>query len=171
MTSNRVAIIDTSLMCCWLRIPGRDTVGSEPDRWDHHRTDSAICSEIAAGRQLVFPITTLIEAGNFSAQTPHSRREAAQRLSEKLREALSGSRPWSSFTEQFTTIHQDALTMVCDHWPDEAAREVSIGDYLIKSVADYYGRSGFDVNILSSDSLLRSHVPAEPEKKPRRRGG
>ena len=167
----KVAIIDTSLMCCWLEVPGRDTAGSEPDLWDHARACGEIDAALEDGCQLVFPITTLVEAGNHAAHAPYDRRDAAMRLAQKLDEALAGRRPWTSFTEQFSTIGEEALARVCTDWPDLAARKVSIGDHLITAVADYYGLGGFDVRILSSDALLRSHVAARPPRRPRRRGG
>lgn len=169
--ARRVAIIDTSLMCCWLRVPGRDTAGSEPDRWDFQRTERVIQDSLANGYDLVFPMTTLIETGNHISHASHSRRERAVSFVEKLREALDGSRPWASFTDQFSTIGAEALVSLCAEWPNRVGDGVSIGDFLITTVADYYGRSGFEVKIISSDQLLRSHVAASPSKIPRRRGG
>ncbi|MGQ3486962.1 hypothetical protein [Roseovarius pacificus] len=169
--SKKVAIIDTSLMCCWLKVPGKATAGSAPDLWDYDRT----CAEIQAaedeGRELVFPLTCLIETGNFIACAGQQRREKALQLCLKLRQSLSGERPWSPFTDQFANMDEAALRNVVEHWPDAAARGVSIGDFLITEVADYYSRSGLDVTILTSDALLRSHVPAKPAKLPRRRRG
>jgi|OM-RGC.v1.021123813 hypothetical protein len=166
---SKVAIIDTSLLGCWLQIPGLRTAGSEPDLWDFERTESEIRRVIDDGCQLVFPIATLVETGNHAAKAAHGRREAALRIAEKLSEALHGAKPWTSFSDQFGTLGFDSLKDVCLKWPDRAAEKVSIGDHLISSVADYYGRAGFDVEILSSDAVLRAHVPARAEKIPRRR--
>ena len=37
------------------------------------------------------------------------------------------------------------LESICEAWPEKAAANVSIGDFLITSVADYYSRAGTHV--------------------------
>ena len=33
--SKRVLILDTSVLCCWLQVPGKEEAGPVNDRWDH----------------------------------------------------------------------------------------------------------------------------------------
>lgn len=169
--SRKVAIIDTSLMCCWLKVPGRQTAGSAPDLWDYDRSSTAIDAALADGYQLVFPLTTLIETGNFVANASEHRHEAATRLSQTLLSALKGNQPWTPFADQVSMLGASTLIDMCHNWPVAAARKVSMGDYLITRVADYYSLTGMMVMILSSDAALRAHVPQAPKKLPRRRKG
>lgn len=165
----KVAVVDTSVMCCWLAIPGFDTAGSAPDFWDHQRAKREIDKAIEEGCLLVFPITTLIETGNHISHANSRRFERATAFVEVIMKASDGEAPWVPFAEQFGTISTKALGKLTEDWPDAAVRRVSLGDFLITSVADYYSLSGFSVLIISSDALLRSHVPATPEHVPRRR--
>lgn len=149
-------------------MPGYQTAGSHPDLWDKERTEFEINGAIGDGCQLVLPITTLIETGNHIAHSDQ-RYETATRFVAVLAQASIGEIPWTPFADQLSTIKDDALSSIREEWPAAAARGVSIGDFLITSVADYYSRGGFEVRILTSDTLLRSHVPAQPVAVPRRR--
>lgn len=40
-----VLIIDTSILCVWLKIPGMDTCGPDHDKWNFTRVDEKIQSE------------------------------------------------------------------------------------------------------------------------------
>ncbi|WP_292054696.1 MULTISPECIES: hypothetical protein [unclassified Martelella] len=167
--AGRVAIIDTSLMCCWLKVPGHQTAGSEPDRWDYDRTSKEIKSALEADFQLVFPLTTLIETGNHISHASNLRFETAKNFADILRKASQGEEPWTPFSEQFATVGEHSLSSIVEEWPKAAARGLSLGDFLITTVADYYSLASFEVKILTSDSELRSHIPAKPQKLPRRR--
>lgn len=167
--ARRVAIIDTSLMCCWLKVPGRLTAGSEPDRWDFDRTKRLIDDVVAEGYELVFPLTTLLETGNHIANSVNHRFEKATEFMDVLATAAAGDAPWANFGDQFETIRKKSTEAISAEWPVMAARGVSLGDYLITAVADYYSLADFDVQIMSSDRMLRSHVSPKPDKKPRRR--
>lgn len=123
------------------------------------------------GYQLVFPLTSLLETGNHIANAPHGRYDAANRFSSVLADALVGTVPWTPFAEQVNMLGPSMLESICVDWPAKAAAKVSIGDFLITAVADYYSRASMEVRILSSDAALRSYVPAVPLRKPRRRTG
>ncbi|MBO9479155.1 hypothetical protein J7382_16540 [Shimia sp. R11_0] len=120
-----------------------------------------------AGFQLVMPVTSVVETGNHISHAPTQRYEKAQEFVTFLNRASTGEEPWAPFSEQFATI-DTAIGELAPLWPDAAARGVSLGDFLITSVADYYSVAGFEVRIITSDNLLRSHVPKRPERTPRR---
>jgi hypothetical protein len=61
------------------------------------------------------------------------------------------------------------LKSLADDWPNLAARGVSIGDATIKTVAEYYARAGYEVEILTGDLGLKAYQPAQPTLTPRRR--
>lgn len=166
--SQKVAIVDTSILCCWLSVPGRETAGGAPDLWDNARARDEIDTALDAGFQLVMPVTSVIETGNHISHASTQRYETATAFVSFLTRASAGEEPWAPFTEQFETIGA-AIGELAPNWPNAAARGVSLGDFLITSVADYYSLAGFTVRIITTDHLLRSHVPLKPEKQPRRR--
>lgn len=165
----RVAIIDTSLLCCWVDVPGRATAGSPPDRWDRNRTEAEIRDHVDDGFELILPITTLIEAGNHIAHSSGDRYVVASRFTDIIEKSTNGERPWTPFLDNFVILNSESLNKIVSEWPEAAARNLSLGDFLITLVADYYAKSGFLVRILSSDAQLRSYVPMTPVSVPRRR--
>ena len=60
--SKRVLILDTSVLCCWLQVPGKEEAGPVNDRWSHARIDALLAQERAKKSTFVLPI------GNYSAQ-------------------------------------------------------------------------------------------------------
>jgi len=81
----KVMIMDTSILCVWLGVPGMATCGPDQDKWNKPRVDNKINAEIDARSTLVLPLATLIETGNHIAQAKHSRREKGEALGELLR--------------------------------------------------------------------------------------
>ena len=79
--TRKVLILDTSVLCCWLRVPGRETAGSGEERWTPEKVDAFIREEEANISTLVLPIASLIETGNHIAQAPSARFECAEKLS------------------------------------------------------------------------------------------
>lgn len=165
----KVAILDTSLMCCWIEVPGFETAGSGSDRWDKVRTSAAIESAIDEGFTLVLPITTVIETGNHISHAVSGRYDKANEFFELIAKAFNGTEPWTTFSDQASSIFGHDLIECMRNWPEAAARGVSVGDQLIVSVADYYSRASFTVRILSSDGQLAAHEPEPPPSIPRRR--
>ena len=64
----KVLIIDTSIMCVWIGIPGKETCGPDTDRWDKELVEAFLVEEIKEGATLVFPLASMIETGNHIAQ-------------------------------------------------------------------------------------------------------
>lgn len=92
MDKKRVLILDTSVLCCWLQVPGKEETGPADDRWNHARIDALLQKEKTRHSTFVLPIATLIETGNHIAQAPKLRFERAQALAHYLREAAQASR-------------------------------------------------------------------------------
>jgi hypothetical protein len=61
------------------------------------------------------------------------------------------------------------LKNLAAEWPELAKQKISIGDATIKSVAEYYAKTGFTVEILTGDVGLKAYQPATPVPTPRRR--
>lgn len=167
--SKRILIIDTSIFCCWLQVPGKETAGPLDDRWDFARTSKLMEEEHAKGSTFVLPMATLIETGNHIAQSAVHRFERAEKFAEYLRLAADAQSPWAAFAEQSSLWQAENLTSLADNWPQLAAQRISIGDATIKDVAEYYARAGMAVEIITGDAGLKAHQPSQPVAVPRRR--
>lgn len=44
---SKALVIDTSMLCCLLQVPGKETCGSHEDQWDYARVHSYIEKEKA----------------------------------------------------------------------------------------------------------------------------
>lgn len=167
--SKRVLILDTSVLCCWLQVPGMEEAGPLHDRWNHKRIDELLNQEQKRRSTFVLPIATLIETGNHIAQARSYRYERASSLANYLLKAADASSPWAAFTEQSSLWQEDNLRALAASWPQFAAGGTSIGDHTIKDVAEYYVKAGFIVEILTGDAGLKAHEPAQSVILPRRR--
>lgn len=166
----KVLIIDTSIMCVWIGIPGKETCGPDTDRWDKDRVETFLEKEIKDGATLVFPLASMIETGNHIAQAKtKQRRELALSLAEKMKMAADETTPWAAFTDQQDLWDSDGLKNLADEWPEMAVQGISLGDATIKTVADKYVRAGFYVEILTGDLGLKALEPAPPPPKRSRR--
>jgi hypothetical protein len=102
-----VVFIDTSVLCNFLRIPGKaqhgDTVHNDYQR------------RRAAGDTFVLPLATVIETGNHIEQLQeslgHERRRCAEDLTRILRLVASGSEPWVLVETEW---NRELLEQFCD---------------------------------------------------------
>lgn len=167
--NRRVLILDTTVLCCWLQVPGKDEAGPLHDRWDHARIAHLLKKERDQGSTFVLPIATLIETGNHIAQAPGQRFERANSLAAHLKESADAHSPWAAFTDQSSLWESANLRKLADKWPLLAAGGTSIGDHTIKDVAEYYAQAGCQVQILTGDEGLKAYEPVKPASIPRRR--
>lgn len=167
--SKRVLILDTSVLCCWLQVPGKEEAGPINDRWNHGRINELLAQERIKDSTFVLPIATLIETGNHIAQAPRDRFERATSLANCLREAADAKSPWAAFTDQSPLWQPDNLRALAENWPSLAVSGTSIGDHTIKDVAEYYAKAGYSVEILTGDAGLKAYQPVHPVVIPRRR--
>lgn len=63
----KVLIIDTSILCVYLKVPNMEDCGPDNDKWDYNRVVRKINDEIINKSYLVFHLATLIETGNHIA--------------------------------------------------------------------------------------------------------
>lgn len=167
--SRRVLILDTSVLCCWLQVPGKDEAGPTNDRWTHERINTLLVQERTKSSTFVLPIATLIETGNHIAQAPNYRFERATSLAGCLCQAADAQSPWAAFTDQSPLWQAENLRTLAETWPQLANGGLSIGDATIKDVAEYYAKAGYFVEILTGDEGLKAYEPARPVIIPRRR--
>jgi len=165
----KVLIIDTSILCVWLEVPGMDDCGPDDDKWNKQRLDDKIRREEQAHTTFVLPLASIIETGNHISQAAHSRRERGQALTGLMRMSANEQTPWAAFSEQSTLWSPEKLIRLADAWPDLAAQRLSLGDATIKDVAEYYAQMNFQVEILTGDQGLKAYEPVAHLETPRRR--
>jgi hypothetical protein len=165
----KVLIIDTSILCVWLQVSGKTTCGSGSNQWNRERVEKVLEAEIQAATTLVLPLATILETGNHIAQASSQRYETAQALAKLMAAAADEKTPWAAFTDQSVLWEAEELKKLATEWPDLAARKISIGDATIKTVAEHYARSGYQVEIFTGDEGLKAYEPSIPVKPPRRR--
>ncbi len=167
---HNILIMDTSMLCCWIDVPGKNTCGPTEDQWDHNRVDQFLQNKIQEGATLVLPLATIIETGNHIAQSAHSRYECARKLADIMKKAADNETPWAAFSDQSSLWTKESLKKLAEEWPNQAAQHISIGDATIINVAEHYAKSdSFDVEILTGDEGLKSFEPVRPAPVPRRR--
>ena len=168
---HKVLIFDTSIMCVWLRIRGKETCGPEDDPWNYDRVCGVIEDERDKGTTFVLPLATIIETGNHVTHAPGDKYEMARALHEVIVMSVEDTSPWAAFTEQGELWQSDGLKSLSERWSQETVHSgQSLGDASIVDVANYYYKRGFDVEILTGDSGLKAYQPTKIESRvPRRR--
>lgn len=167
--AKRVLIFDTSVLCCLLKVPGKETAGSASDVWDHGRVSQLIIKESSQKSTFVLPLASIIETGNHVAQAPGDRYSVAVELAKIISSAATASTPWAAFTDQSGLWEEEQLASLAENWPNLAKSGLSIGDATIKDVAEYYAKAGFSVEIITGDAGLKAYEPASRVQIPRRR--
>ena len=165
----KVLIIDTSILCVWLEVPGMTSCGPDYDNWDKTRVQKKIEKEQKAESTFVLPLATIIETGNHIAQASHSRKERAEALADLIAKSADQKTPWAAFSDQTVLWSPEKFKILADSWPELAAAKLSIGDATIKDVANYYAEMGYNVEILTGDQGLKSYEPGVSAEIPRRR--
>lgn len=161
-----VLVLDTSVLCVHLRVPGLETCGPSADRWDGPRVTEKLTEAERLKHTIVVPLATLVEVGNHIANAPGDRFVVAKRLAAVLRSVADDASPWAAFDEsRFWDV--DALRRYADEWPELAARGLSLADVSISKVAEFYSQLGFSVEILTGDQGLKSLEPAQRGRRGR----
>lgn len=164
--AKKILILDTSVLCCLLDVAGKATCGPDGDKWDKDRIDKLLESEKEA--TIVLPLASIIETGNHIAQSGARRFETATAFCEKLKAVAEAKIPWAAFSEQAALWSPENLSRIAEDWPELAKSGFSMGDATIKDVAEYYGKTGMAVEIITGDSGLKAYQPTKPPPKPRR---
>lgn len=174
--NKKVLIVDTCLACVWMKVPEMEVAGSNNDRWDFDRVNTKIESEIAEGTLLVLPLASIIETGNHITQIKgRDRMPFVMEFGDKIKRSIDGDSPWVAFSSQKALWEGYHLRDVVDRWMsmNETGKH-SLGDVSILDVATAYMSAGFQVEILTADSLLKSYegvnlaqldMPARPRRR------
>ncbi len=169
MPNKHVLILDTSILCVWLKVPGKETCGSGASCIDFNKVDQEIKSAVEMNYTLVLPLASIIETGNHIAQASQWRHERAIALTELMVKAADEASPWAAFNDQQLLWSPDSLKRLASKWPNLAAQKLSIGDATISEVAEHYAKMGNMVEIYSGDQGLRAYFTTTAVPQPRRR--
>ncbi len=166
----KVLLIDTSLLCVWLKVPGRETAGN--NEWNFERVEQTIEAEKTKGTTLVLPLAAVIETGNHIAQAKtansESKRIAAQKFAEIITYAADETTPWAKFREQIVLWEEEELKQLAAKFPNQAVEKTSMGDASIVILGWHYHQKGFHVEFLTDDDKLKSQEPPPPHLPTRR---
>jgi hypothetical protein len=165
----KVLVLDTSILCVWLEVPGMTDCGPDEDKWDRQRVADKIAIEEQNTTTFVLPLASIIETGNHISQAGHSRRERGESLAGLMKRSANQETPWAAFSEQSVLWSPEKLVELANSWPALAVQKLSLGDATIKDVAEYYAQMGYQVEILTGDSGLKSYEPTAPVEIPRRK--
>jgi len=153
---NKVLIIDASILCVWLQVPSKDTAGV---RRDKNAVDKEIERKTKEGYTFILPIAAIIETGNHITQATDCY-NTAKRLADALVKSAKGVSPWAVFSGQNVIWTAEALKEIADEWPKLATSKLSMGDYTIIQIANYYYSLGnFHVEIFTDDKQLKAWQP------------
>lgn len=166
---SKVLVLDTSVLCVWLDVPGMTQCGPTGDAWDRDSVAKKIREEQNSQTTFVLPLACIIETGNHIAKSNHSRYERGKALSEIIRQSANEQSPWAAFSDQSVLWSRKKLLELADSWPELAARCTSIADVTIKDVAEHYAQMGFRVEIFTGDDGLKAYEPCVRAEIPRRR--
>jgi hypothetical protein len=166
----KVLLIDTSLLCVWLKVPGKETAGN--DKWNFELVNEKIQTEIAKGTILVLPLATVIETGNHIAQAKTKDTQHKLLTSEKFAEimicAADEKSPWAAFREQIVLWEEEGLKNLASTFPNQAIEKTSMGDASIVVLGWHYHQKGYHVEFLTDDDQLKSQEPPPPTQPTRR---
>lgn len=164
----KVIILDTSILCVWLKVPGLETTGSKDDIWNYERVNSHIESEKEKGALLALPIASVIETGNHIAHAKGPKMNSANKLKEFITNVADNKYPWQAIFDQKDLWNGDKLKELANQWIKGVETEKqSIGDTAIVEVAKYYAGKGFKVEIFTGDYGLKQYEYRIAEQTPK----
>ena len=163
----KLLIFDTSVLCVYLNIPGKETCDGAI-QLTTEKAKQEVEKREKEGWQFVMPVASVIETGNHIAQCGGNRFELATQLVTLVKQALQGESPWIVFSDNID-IWKAENTAWLNDWAQHAAAGLSLADRTISVIANDYSRNGWEVEIFTCDEQLKAWQPEPPKYTPRRR--
>lgn len=152
----KILIIDTSIMCVWLKVPGMETTGKNSE-YTQDIVAQHIEEEKKKGTKLVLPITTIIETGNHIAHANGNKEQSVEDLCSMIISSANGETPWIAIDMQHSLWDADNLPVLVEEWKKTAISEKqSIGDAAIVQIAKRFS-STCEVEIFTGDGGLKNY--------------
>ncbi len=155
-------------MCVWLKVPGKDTAGSN-NTWNYDNVSKHIDDAIEKGTKLCLPITSVIETGNHIAHLKNVNKEskdsAADALMDMVLKSAKEESPWAIFSRQQDILESPNFDSCIQEW-NEIVKEKnhSLGDAIIVKIAELYAQE-YDIEIFTGDRLLKTYEEQIKNKK------
>lgn len=161
----RAIIIDTTILCVYLEIPGMKTCGKAPNVWDCALVNMQLDIDEEEDAVFVLPLATIVETGNHIAQIKTKpRKPYAEKFADLIRASVNETKPWAAFSDQVDLWSSEHLLKLADEFPILADQKIGVGDATIKNVADAYLETRlFKVEIFTGDGGLEAyqHTPKD----------
>lgn len=169
-----ILIIDTSILCVWLQIPGMEECGRDSDKWTFKRVDEKVNKERKDGTEFVLPIATIIETGNHIAHIKGDKYKFVNAFADLVEQTIDENSPWIAFSRQSDMLQGENLRNLIQHWRETAIiEEQSLGDASIADVAkEFLKMDDCQVEIFTGDYGLKKYENPEVQDSvfvPRRR--
>lgn len=159
----KVLVMDTSMLCVWLKVNGLETCGPDSDRWDYDRVKKVIDGEMENQTLFVLPVASIIETGNHIAHANGDKYTMVKALCDIIVKTAEETSPWAAFTEQSHLWTKDGLKNLANRWQKTGVTGQSIGDASIVDVAEFYSQlPNHEVEILTGDEGLKAYQPSKP---------
>lgn len=107
--NKKVLIIDTSILCVWLKVPGKDSCGSGKNTITFKDVNEKIEQEKQRGTTFVLPIASIIETGNHIAHSSGDRWMLGNSFADMISEMADAKSPWAAFTAQNALWQPDKM--------------------------------------------------------------
>lgn len=162
----KVLILDTSILCVWLRIPGMDSVvKKDGERITPEDVDLKIKEEVENKTQIVLPLASIIECGNHITQIKRKdSKEYVDRFADFIDKALDGTEPWDIFFNQEELFKTEKIREWIGNWRQLSQCGISMGDASIIQVAYMYDKYDAEAEIYTADEGLRAYQPAKKKQ-------
>lgn len=152
----RVVFLDTSVLCNIVPVPGRDQ--------DASKVKEDMRARLEVKENLVLPITSVIETGNFIAQIKDggTRGQTAEKFCEILRLVCDGKSPWilhdvqwdRDFLEQLLGGAGTGMSYV-----EHARNRLGTGDLcILAECRSFAKRTGCQVEVWTLDTGLAAYA-------------
>lgn len=158
-----VYVVDADWLLAWMNVPGHNRAGSDAEPIPHEVAQEQWRAARYSGGQFILAYAVIIEAGNHIAHAKYSRRRYALAFAKLIRDTLDENDPWAAFDE--TPAAQSLRALLEDierAWPTEVESDVSVGDFAIRHVVDFYQRARAHVAILTGDGRLKAYESVQP---------
>ena len=114
----KVLIFDTSVLCVWLKVPGKETCGPEGNLLTYDIVNAKIEEEKQQGTTFVLPIASIIETGNHIAHSAGDRHVVGHAFADIISATADQISPWAAFTEQSELWKKDNLKVLAERWKE-----------------------------------------------------
>lgn len=163
----KVLIVDTSILCVWLKVPGKETCGPSTSLITYEKVSKKIEQEKSEGTTFILPLATIIETGNHIAHSAGDKKTMGDEFAQMMIDSADENSPWAAFTEQSSLWKPDNLKKLAERWKKSVVAGQALGDASIVDVVRYYTDLGYEVEIFTGDMGLKAYEPTV--EIPRRR--